>query len=109
MRFVFLLLAALFVSTAAPAAAGYSAAIEDFPLMPGMTENAQDIVIFDKPAGRIVETALRRAPANALAYYRDALPALGWQPQGKDSYVRDGEEMTLTLSGGTLHVQISPQ
>ena len=58
------------------------AGIEGVPLMPGLAEDAELTVIFDKPEGRIIDaTAAGNVDlAAAHAYYRDALAETGWTP-----------------------------
>lgn len=78
----------------------YFAAIDDLPVAPGMTEDENASVVFDSPAGRIVTVV---ATGSALlsdlrTYYRSALPALGWEPQSADAYVREGATLTFTYS-----------
>ncbi|CAN0524327.1 unnamed protein product, partial [Laminaria digitata] len=56
-------------------------------------------VEFDSPAGRIV-TAVAGGDARAdavRAFYRKALPSLGWSPESGGVYQRDGEVLTLEL------------
>lgn len=53
----------------------------DIPVMPGLVEDAQQRVLFDKAAGRILEARLSGAVglAAAMDYYRSALTSLDWR------------------------------
>lgn len=105
--FRILFLAALFATTAAalPRAqdGGYVTEVEDLPLMPGLSEIAGAGLVFDVPSGRIVEayaqgSVVRKA---VLAFYRKALPQLGWRAAGGNAFQREGENLKLDfLDGG---------
>jgi hypothetical protein len=98
-----LILAAALLSACLPADAQetgqFIAGIEDLPVMPGLTEIPEAGLVFDKPAGRIVEAyaqgEVRRQAV--LDFYRETLPELGWQAQADDRYAREGEELTLQV------------
>lgn len=105
----------LLMSVSALAAdAAYSGVIEDLPLMPGMTESADDAVVFDKPAGRILETSAETdaTPAAVEKFYAETLPPLGWQAAGGNSFNRDGETLTLDIDeedgATTVHFSLTP-
>jgi len=98
----------------APALAAYSAAIEDLPLMERMTEQAEPVV-FDTPAGRVVETG---ADISARAqvvqdFYATALPPLGWRNLGAGVFARGDEVLkieTETANGQTtVRFTLSPK
>ena len=76
-------------------------AIEDLPLMPGLTEDADAGVIFDSPAGRIVEAyAVGDVDEKqVLEFYAAALPQLGWRQDGADVFVREREILKLEFPG----------
>ena len=103
----FIPLAVLFVLAAPPAAqvqqAGFVTEVEDLPLMPGLSQIEDAGLIFDTPAGRIVEVYAQgpvERPA-VLGFYRTTLPELGWRPAGKAEFRREGETLTLDfLPGG---------
>ena len=59
---------------------GFFLAIDDLPLMPGLTEVPGAGVVFDKPQGRIVEAYAEGAVAGDVvaAFYENTLPQLGW-------------------------------
>ena len=81
----------------------YLRAVSDLPLAPGLVEDVDAGLKFDKPEGRIIEALARGALAKSdvTAFYRAALPGLGWKPLADDqsgSRWRRGEE--------TLRVEI---
>ncbi len=78
----------------------YFAAIDDLPVAPGMAEDESASVVFDSPAGRIVTVVATGSArlADLRTYYGSALPALGWEPQSADAYVREGETLTFSYS-----------
>src|SRR3546814_6431381 len=79
--------------------------------MPGLTEQADTAVVFDKPTGRIVEVAATGPvdPAAVIGFYGRTLPQLGWR-QARAAlesalFVREGETLTIVVGappdGGT--------
>lgn len=101
----------------APASQGtaFIGDIEDLPLMPGLAEVSGGMV-FDTPAGRIVEAFAtgRVSRAEVLAFYAATLPELGWQPAGEATYRREDEVLVLEFpppgdAGGlTVRFALSP-
>ena len=77
----------------------FSQAIADLPLMPGLSENTDAIVMFDKPNGRVIETTAEGPiPAPQIrTFYNQALPALGWRARNDQTYHRDGEVLKFTV------------
>ena len=75
----------------------FLAAIEDLPLMPGLTEDANAGVNFDSPAGRIAEAiAFGNVSARqVLDFYAAALPQLGWRQDGDAEFSREREILKL--------------
>lgn len=86
----------------AGAESGYLADIDDLPLAPGLREDPDARVSFDKPAGRIVEAAATGASngTDVGRFYTQTLPALGWEARGKTQWERGGE---------TLRIEIEPE
>lgn len=81
----------------AGAADRFLSAIEDLPLMPGLVEAEEGGLLFDSPAGRIVE-AYARGPvgrAAVLGFYAETLPQLGWRQRSETTFTREGEVLTL--------------
>lgn len=102
-----LLLVLLAAPLSAVAGAKFLSAIEDLPLMSGLSEVDDGVMVFDSPAGRIVE-ALTVGPvgkADVLRYYSQTLPQLGWRESAPGRFSREGEILILefpppqTLSG----------
>ena len=94
-------------------ATAYFSSIDDLPIPDGMTELADQSLVFDTPAGRIVTAAAEGATTVAAvrAYYRSALPPLGWAPRPDDdgdSFVREGQTLTIdyAVAGGEVTVRI---
>jgi hypothetical protein len=111
-RVAAVLMLALLVLTApvAPAAAqapAYLADINDMPLAPGLIEDADARVAFDKPEGRIVQAMAggRVDPTGVRAFYAETLPALGWQFGAEQTWTRGTETLRVnveTRDGGIV-------
>lgn len=80
--------------------------IADLPLAPGLTEQADRGLTFDKPDGRIIEAMAAGdvAPEAVIRFYQETLPALGWRLIGPKEagstafrFAREGERLTLTV------------
>ncbi len=82
----------------------------DLPLMPGFREDADSRVVFDTPAGRIIEVSARGnlPPRQVFDYYQLVLPSLSWRKatpaKGCDGpaplclvAVRDGEVLKIII------------
>ena len=70
---------------------------EDLPLMAGLREVARRGMVFDTPAGRIVE-AYARGPVTrdqVLEFYAATLPQLGWRADGAAAFRRENEVLKL--------------
>lgn len=80
---------------------GFFRGIEDFPLMPGLTEIPDATLIFDSPSGRFVEAYAtgRVAPAAMEQFYSTSLPQLGWSAATASSYEREGEALEIEIVG----------
>jgi hypothetical protein len=93
------------------AAPDFVAGTEDVPLMPGLRNQENTLVVFDKPQGRIVEVEARGRVTRAAAekFYADSLPPLGWVADGTHRWRRDGEGLRLDIKGrdGDLRVAFS--
>lgn len=77
----------------------YFDALPDLPVMPGLEQAEAAGVAFDKPGGRILTLyAVGQAdPAVVAAFYRESLPALGWDPAGAEAWTRGDERLRLEL------------
>ena len=94
--------AVLLLAPAGLSAAEFFRSIDDLPLAPGLTEVVEEGVEFDSPAGRIV-TAVAAGDVRSdtvIAFYRKALPPLGWSKTPGGTYHREGEVLTLRLETG---------
>jgi hypothetical protein len=103
-RVVAVLMSALLVlaAPATPVAAqgpAYLADVDDLPLAPGLVEDADGRVAFDKPEGRIVQAVAsgRTNLAGVRAFYAETLPALGWQPGAERTWTRGKETLRLNV------------
>lgn len=87
----------------------FSKAISDLPIMPGLTEETDSIVMFDKPHGRVIETsATGTVPTHKIkTFYGQALPALGWVSVGEARYQRDNEILDLTVRADNAAASVS--
>lgn len=95
---------------AAPAQERFIEELGDVPLMEGFAVDADSVVDFDTPQGRIVRLSARggAGPASVRRFYEAALPNLGWRPRG-DGFVRETETLTLDIGrdGETTVVNFS--
>jgi hypothetical protein len=84
---------------------------EDIPLMAALAPVPETGLVFDSPAGRIVESfaAGPTSRAEVLAFYNETLPALGWEAQSRVLFEREGERLTLDFFGpdGELTVRFT--
>jgi len=105
------------MSSQTPGQAGpaFLSVIDDVPLMPGLTERPDAAVVFDKPEGRIVEAEAtgRLARAEVLKFYAASLPQLGWRARGEGRFLREREELALSITSGagggvTVRFTLSP-
>lgn len=118
------LLAALAVLTclaaATPAAAveggaAFLSAIDDLPLMEGLSEAGDAGSTFDTPAGRIVEAYAEGPTASGdevARYYAATLPQLGWATDGGAVFRREGEVLKVEIVGErplTVRFTLAPE
>jgi len=112
MRIITTLFAAMFLIAAVPADAGeFLTGFDDVPVMRGMAQVQSQDLVFDTPAGRIIEgyaagsvtrTAVQR-------FYRSTLPQLGWERLNDQEFSRDGERLRIGYTGqdGDLTVRFT--
>lgn len=92
----------------------YSSIASDLPLMPGMVEKPDTLVMFDTPEGRIAEISMDcpHGEVEVLKYYEDTLPALGWRAENPQVWSRNNEELlTIRFTGQrgvAFHLQPLP-
>lgn len=104
-RFYPAIVAAVLWLAALPALAQFVGGIEDLPLMPGLTDIPDAGVVFETPAGRIVEAqALTGAKGReaVLDFYDATLPQLGWTKVKRGQYSREGETLILEFPEGPV-------
>jgi len=93
-------LVAALAATTASFADGFVSGIEDLPLMQGL-EEAEGGMVFDSPAGRIVEAVAVGAVSreDVLDFYDETLLQLGWTPDGNGVFRREGEVLRVEFPG----------
>ncbi len=98
--------------------ATFLTAIPEIPLAPGLQENVDDTLIFDKAEGRIIATEAlsARATEEILTFYRTVLPNLGWAPSSKGwvkpnelKFQRAGEVLIIRVEGGVVFFKLRPE
>ncbi|MBT6961083.1 MAG: hypothetical protein HOA00_08050 [Rhodospirillaceae bacterium] len=84
----------------ARAADGFVSGFEDLPLMDGLTQVAQESVLFDTPQGRIVQaSAVGKVSQSAvLQFYSETLPQLGWTIVDETEFHREGETLRVEFT-----------
>ena len=108
------------VLTLACAGTGHAAdrfftAVEDLPVMPGLTERPGSAASFEKPEGRIVTlTADGAVSRNAvIAFYDRVLPQLGWIRARDGSFGRESERLRFAFAGAkaglSVRITITPE
>ncbi len=107
------LAALLLFAPAAHAQTRFLEDLDDVPLAQGLEEDRGAALVFDKPAGRIVEAEAAGdvRQEEVRGFYAETLPQLGWEAGGPDSFTRGEERLTLTYSreGGRLVVHFTLQ
>ena len=80
------------------AAASYLAEFEDLPLAPGLVENPGG-TLFESPTGRIVDATASGeiTPKQVMEFYQQALPQLGWERVGANSFRRENELLRIDM------------
>lgn len=106
------------LSATGAGATDFFRSIDDLPLAPGMSETVDQGVEFDSPTGRIVTAVAagvggkNTSVEGVRAFYRGALPPLGWSPVTGDTYQREGERLTLRFENAgervIVHVRLVP-
>lgn len=94
--------------------AAFVGGFEDMPLMAGLNETGEAGMVFDTPAGRIVETYATGAVSRdaVVEFYAATLPQLGWRRIGETEFRREGEVLRLefpdaeTAAGGVAGLTV---
>lgn len=79
---------------------GFLHGMEDIPLMTGLYEIPEETLVFDKPEGRIVHAAAASENAGKReieSFYNNTLPRMGWRSAGAGAFVRQGEELQISV------------
>ncbi len=116
---IFGALAALLLGLLGPLAATaenrFVADLAELPLMPGLQEQTERRLVYEKPTGRIVKAVARGdvSLTDILAFYVETLPQLGWRMRAPDDYRREGEILLITITGSgpetRVRFRISPE
>ncbi|RVU36070.1 hypothetical protein EOI86_12620 [Hwanghaeella grinnelliae] len=89
----------------------FLAGFEDVPLMDGLTADEDAGLVFDSPAGRIVEAYAVGEVAwpDVITFYTATLQSLGWRTLGQGRFAREGEELHIDRFGrdGDLTVRFT--
>jgi hypothetical protein len=105
-------IAAIFGMISAAAAGDlFMTGIDDLPLMPGLVEDQDAGMVFDKPDGRIVEAvAVGNKSEDAVReFYARTLPQLGWRRLEDNVFQREQEQLSLAFErdGADIVVRFS--
>jgi hypothetical protein len=80
----------------------------DIPVMPGLYELADENMVFDKPEGRIIESAAASETRNhneIKAFYDTTLPQMGWHRLSDGQFRRGAERLSIRLeTRGNLQI-----
>ncbi len=105
------LAAALLAAATVCRAGEFLAGFDDLPVMPGLAPVKEAGIVFDTPAGRIVEGYAAGAVARDAVrrFYAKTLPQLGWAKKSKKEFRREGEKLTIDFKGkdGALTVRFT--
>lgn len=109
------IVAAWLLLAAWPASAGeFLAGFDDLPVMPGLAAVDGAGIVFDTPAGRIIEGyAAGTVTEDAVrSFYDKTLPQLGWKRVAKNEFRREGEHLKIDFQGEdrtlTVRFTLSP-
>ncbi len=78
----------------------FFSSLPDVPLMVGMVELEDSVVVYDKPEGRIVESVALLGELSrdeVLAFYRMTLPQLGWGVIKDAQFFRRNEFLDISF------------
>ena len=88
----------------------FFSAIDDLPLMEGLSEVEGGTMVFDSSSGRIVEalSAGMVTRQRVIQFYSETLPQLGWLEISPGQFVREYEALKIEFPtspvGRTLNV-----
>ncbi len=105
------LAAVLLTATTVGRAGEFLAGFDDLPVMPGLAPVKEAGIVFDTPAGRIVEGYAAGAVDRTAVrqFYAKTLPQLGWRKKSQKEFRREGEKLTIDFKGkdGALTVRFT--
>ncbi len=77
--------------------------------MAGFEEIEDQTLVFDKPAGRIVESFAVAEDVTSeavLTFYKKTLPQLGWREESKALFIRNSEQLSLSIEEKEGHIVV---
>ena len=98
------LVSVLFIMSALPVRAdNFVPYTDNVPVMDGFSVSTDDILVFDKPEGRVSEVMLWchqpcPAPAEIYAFYSGTLQKLGWVKRTNQVYQNDQTNLSIQAS-----------
>lgn len=91
-------------------------AVPDLPLMEGLNEAEDLTLVFDKPAGRVIEVIATSQDAqgqDVQHFYDTVLPQMGWTRVSVNEFIRAGEHLSIGYDSEpeqlVIRVSITPR
>jgi len=80
-------------------AQGFLVGHEDLPLLAGLVQTADSMMVYDVPQGRVVEAFAQTESGASKVFkaYGDALPQMGWKAKSPRKFVRKDETLTFEV------------
>jgi len=99
MRTVALALALGLAPVAHAQAQNYLSGHEDLPLLAGLTQDRDSVMVFDTPQGRVVETFAQTPESGqaVLSAYAETLPQMGWMRKSPTRFERGAEALVFEV------------
>jgi len=113
-RFACTLFAVLLFAVAPARAGDFLPGFDDLPVMPGLAAVDGAGIVFDTPAGRIIEgyAAGKVTKQSVRHFYDETLPQLGWKRVSRNEFRREGEQLKIDFKGEdralTVRFTLSP-
>jgi hypothetical protein len=113
-RFACTLFAVLLFAVAPARAGDFLPGFDDLPVMPGLAAVDGAGIVFDTPAGRIIEgyAAGKVTKQSVRRFYDETLPQLGWKRVSSNEFRREGEQLKIDFKGEdralTVRFTLSP-
>lgn len=98
-RTVAVALALGFAPAAHAQAQAYLSGHEDLPLLAGLTQDRDSVMVFDTPQGRVVETFAQTPESGqaVLSAYAETLPQMGWTRKSPTRFERGAEALVFEV------------